>query len=328
MSWSTEELVQCWRRIPEKGMFLCLLLLWLVVFQFFGHCQYNYARTPSLFEWMWGAWSSEALDSEQGKMIPFAVLAILWIKRERILKSMGSPWWPALIILGGSAFLHLCGYLIQQPRASIIAFFLGLYSLFGVLWGRAAMRASLFPMLLFAFCMPMGTFIQNLTLSLRIFATQITYLILHYVNGIDVVRQGTMLFDPSGAYNYDVEAACSGIRSMFTLLAITTIFGLLLFKTWWRRGIIIFLAIPLAIACNVIRLTAIVIAAKAINAHAGEMVHNYFGYVTYALAIGTTMVVAHFLREPPTPETAVEANSEAHPEANPKATPEVDPKKT
>lgn len=301
MSWSKEELAQCWKRIPDRGFFLCLLFAWFAIFQFWGHCQFNYAKTPSLYEWMWGAWSTESLDSEQGKMIPFAVLAILWFKRERILNSMAAPWWPGLLPLGLAAVLHIAGYLIQQPRLSIFAFFLGLYSLFGVAWGFKTLRASFFPMFLFVFCMPLGTFIQNLTLNLRLLATTITYFVLHFIAGIDVVRDGTQLYDRLGAYNYDVEQACSGIRSMYALLAITTIFGLLLFKTWWRRGCIVLLAIPLAIACNVLRLVAIVVAAKAFSTHAGEIVHTYFGFVTYAIAIGTTMLVAKFLQEKETP---------------------------
>lgn len=297
LSWSTEDFILCWDRVPEKWGFIVLAAAWALLFQFFGHCQFNYTQTPSLFAWMWGAWSSEALDCEQGKMIPFAMLGIVWFKRETIISSLGKVWWPALIPLFGACLLHLFGYLIQQPRISIIAFFIGLYSLIGLVWGMKALRTTFFPMLLFVFCIPLGSFVQGVTQGLRMFATAITHLILTSVMGIDVVRQGTQLFDPSGAYNYDVRAACSGIRSMATLLAITTIFGMLLFKTLWRRLAMISLAIPLAIICNVLRLVAIVVAAKAFDAHAGELVHEYFGYVTYAVAIGGTMLLARLLRE-------------------------------
>ncbi len=62
--------------------------------------------------------------------------------------------------------------------------------------------------------------------------------------------------------NFDVAAACSGIRSFVALLAVTTIFAVLAFKPVWKRAAMIALTIPLVVFCNIIRLVAIILATQ------------------------------------------------------------------
>lgn len=297
LSWSVEEFNQYWKSLPDKGMFFALLAAWAAVFHFWGNCQYNFTDAPSLFQWMWGAWSAEALDSSQGKIIPLVVLVLLWVKREQLSKAVTGVWWPALVPLTAAALLHLCAYLVQQPRFSIIALFVGIYSMVGLVWGWRVLRASFFPYVLFVFCMPLGTFVERLTFSLRLMATVITGFISNAILGIPVERNGTQLIDLHGGFNYDVGAACSGIRSLSGLLAISTIVAMLSFRSYWRRGAMIFTAIPLAIFCNILRLMAVIISAQAWGQGAGNFVHEWFGYVTYAVAIAGTVLVARCLRE-------------------------------
>jgi len=130
-------------------------------------------------------------------------------------------------------------------------------------------------------------------------ATSITALITRDLLGIEVVRQGTQIFAVHGAYNYDVTAACSGIRSFIALLALTIVYGMMTFKSFWRRTFIILLSIPLAIFCNVLRLITIIIVSEAAGQKAGEFVHEWFGFVTYAVAIGCVMLVSIWLKEKP-----------------------------
>ena len=63
---------------------------------------------------------------------------------------------------------------------------------------------------------------------LRLLVTWLVAMVAHLV-GIGVIRQGTQLLDPSGAYGYDVAAACGGIRSLIAVFLLATVvaFGLL-----------------------------------------------------------------------------------------------------
>ena len=53
--------------------------------------------------------------------------------------------WPALLLVIFALLLHVGGYLVQQTRVSVVAFFLGLYGLMGLTWGLRWLRASFFP---------------------------------------------------------------------------------------------------------------------------------------------------------------------------------------
>lgn len=151
-----------------------------------------------------------------------------------------------------------------------------------------------------------GTFAQGLTLPLRLLAAKGAYMVTHDWLQVAVARSGTRLFDPMGKFgNFDVAAECSGIRSFTALLAITTIFSVLTMKSWWRRGLTILATIPLALICNMVRVTTIVLAANAYdNPAAGAFVDRYFGYVTYGIAICGMLLLARLLREEGRPQAA------------------------
>ena len=96
-----------------------------------------------------------------------------------------------------------------------------------------------------------------------------------------------------------MAAECSGIRSFIALLAITTILAGLTMDALWKKAVIVALSIPLALVCNVMRLTTIILAANAFKSQeAGDYVDRYFGYVTYGVAVACVLV-ARWLRKMP-----------------------------
>jgi exosortase len=299
--WSAfvQEFRSYWARLPDKGFFFVLLAAWCAVFQVYGTATFNFSSTPSLFRWMYNAWDEPMMDSSQGKLIPFAVVILLWVKRRELLETITGWWLPGLGLTGLALLLHFFGYLAQQPRVSIVALFFGMYSLVGLVWGWRTLKASFFPFVLFAFCMPFGTFAQNLTLPLQLLLTKTTYLICDKGLNIDMIRDGTTLLNKTGTFNFDVAPACSGIRSFVALLAVTTIFSTLAFKTIWKRVAMLLLTVPLVFFCNLMRLVVIILATQAINNKAGILVHEWFGFVTYMIAVACLMAVAHFLRDKP-----------------------------
>src|ERR1017187_8306277 len=231
----------CWRRLPNKIFFFLLLAAWLALFQILGNSILGYIHTPSLFSWMHEAYRSSpnsANDDAHGNFIPFLVVGLFWWKRKELLASSFNIWWPGLLILIAGMMLHISGYVLQQPRLSIVALFTGIYGLMGLAWGREWLRKSFFPFFLFAFSIPLGDQAKFITVPLQLLVCQLVELVAHSVLGIDVIRMGTQLFDPLGAYQYDVAQACSGIRSLFAILAVAIIYAMLSFRTGWKRGLL------------------------------------------------------------------------------------------
>jgi exosortase len=271
--------LSCWQRVPNKGFFFGLLVAWLVLFQYLGNSTFGYGATPSLFNWMYtGFKGGEGVslfqsDGVYGIAMPAVVLVLFWFKRKELLRLPARLWWPPLLLVLLGLSLHILGYLVQQPRVSVVGLFLGIYGLMGIAWGFAWMRASFFPFFLFAFCMPLGSMADMVTFPLRLLVTKIVEVICHFI-AIDVIREGTILRDATGHYQYDVAAACSGIKSLMATFGLAVILAFFSMRTWWKRLLMMGSAVPLALAGNIIRLLAIVIAAEIGGPSWGNAVHE------------------------------------------------------
>lgn len=284
-----------WRQLPNRPTFVVLLTAWIALFSIWGNPTFGYLDSPSLFAWMFDIYTSPLNDEEHGLLIPFVVLAIFWWKRRELVAKPTEFWPPAAFLVLLALLLHLVGYLIQQQRLSVMAFMLGLYALTGLVWGRNWLRASFFPYFLFLFCMPVGELAAQLTLPLREMVAAIVAAIGHLGIAPDVMRDGTQLFDAQHTFAYEVAPACSGIRSIVALLAITTCYGFLCLRHNALRVLMMLTAIPLAILGNVVRLTLTVIVAEMFGQAAGKAVETKLGFVTFGLAIVCTLSLGRWL---------------------------------
>jgi exosortase len=291
-----EEFAQVWPRITNKPFFFALLAAWLALFHFIGNSSFGYYNTPSLLRWMYNTYTEVNSDDGHGVLIPFAVLGLLWWKRKALLDLPQRAWWPGVAMLSFALLTHLAGYVVQQPRVSIAGFFMGLYALVGLTWGWRWMKATFFPFVLFAYCMPLSSLdlLTNITLPLRLVAAMVSTGIAHGVLGLDVVRQGTQIYNPNHAYSYEVAAACSGIRSLIALSALMLIYSMITFDKAWKRTVIVLLAIPLALVCNILRVLIIILSGETFGFEASKQADKYSGAFTYGLAILLLFVISYF----------------------------------
>ena len=73
-----------WNRLPNRGFFIGLTVVWTTIFAFFGISTFHIIGTPSLFTWMFNVYSSPMQDEQHGMLVPFAVLALVWWKRAEL----------------------------------------------------------------------------------------------------------------------------------------------------------------------------------------------------------------------------------------------------
>lgn len=300
------QFLDSWNQLPNKAFFFSLLAAWVLLFQFLGNATFGYIDTSSLLGWMYVAYKGNDWEEGHGILIPFVVIAILWWKRGRLLALKNQVWWPGLLLLAGALFLHVLGYLVQQPRLSIISFYAGIYALMGLAWGPAWMRATFFPMFLFVFCIPfasLGAPVTTVTFFLRILVAKIVTVLGTTILGMDIVRDGTQLFNANHTYGYDVAAACSGLRSCVAILALSTIYGFVSFEKNWKRFVMMASAFPLAVFGNTLRMMCILVAAEYDGQAAGNYVHEsaIFSMLPYIPAFLGLMLLSHWLRERPAP---------------------------
>jgi len=294
-----DEFASCWQNMPNKPLFFVVFATWMALFLFLGNPTLGYVDSPSIFGWLEWIYQKSADDSH-GRLIPFVVLVLFWLKRKELLGAAKQPWWPGVLLLTLALGLHVIGYSIQQPQICLVAFFTGLYGIMGATWGFGWLKASFFPFFLFGFCVPSANVLVALTLPLRVFSTKITAMLCHSLLGIDVIQQGTRILDSLGQYQYEVAAACSGIRSLTAITAIAMIYSFMSFTKTWQRALIIASAVPLAVLSNVVRLSSIIVAAEAFGQKAGDWVHasSWLSLLPYVPAIGGMLLFGHLISRP------------------------------
>jgi exosortase len=270
-----QDSMDCWRRLPNKSFFFVLLASWGLLFQFWGNSILGYIHTSSLFAWLYDAYTvgGEQNDSSYGTLIPFLVAGIFWWKRRELLALPLKLWLPGLLMLASALVLHIFGYVIQQPLFSVVALFAGIYALMGLAWGRNWLRHSAYPFLLFVFSIPLTAHLNFILFPLRLFVCWLVEMVAHCI-GIDIIRQGTQLIDPSGTYGYDVEAACGGMRSLIAVFLLATVIAFGLLRAPGKRFFLMALAVPFAVLGNMLRLLAIIVAAEMGGQQWGNYVHE------------------------------------------------------
>jgi exosortase len=292
------DLTVLWRKMPHKAVFICGMLAWLALFQYLGNSTFGYVDTASVFHWMYNAYNAPLSEDGHGNLIPFAVFALLIWKRQELIQNDFKAWWPALALMVLGLVLHVLGFMVQQTRISVLALFIGCYGLMGFCWGRGWLKVTLFPYILFLFCVPIGSLAQPVTFPLRLLVTELSVSFCHLILQIDVMRQGTIIMGAEETFTYDVAAACSGMRSLLTLVPLTLAFAFMAYRTWWKRGLLVMLSVPLAVAGNTLRLISVICIGDVWGHETGLLWEQKLGFVTFLVAIAGVFIVDIWLREP------------------------------
>lgn len=190
----------------------------------------------------------------------------------------------AVVALLGGLALHLLGYAVQQTRVSILGCLLFAWGVLALGGGPRWGRAAAFPVAFLVFAIPLNV-LDTVGFWLRMGVTDTAYHLARGV-GIEVVRNGTQLLSPDGSYSYDVAAACSGVRSLMALAALTLLLGYLNFCSGWRRAFVAALVLPYAFVGNVARIFAVVLAGEWFGHRAGAVVHEWFGFLVFVVVLG------------------------------------------
>ena len=95
-----------------------------------------------------------------------------------------------------------------------------------------------------------------------------------------------MLASASGSFAIDIAEPCSGIRSLFAMMALTAGYAYFTQPTLFRRGLLFALSIPIAIVGNACRILSIAAVAEACSSDfATGFYHDYSGYVVFLVSL-------------------------------------------
>jgi exosortase len=282
-------MTDAWKR-PSPVPAIACAVSGIALFQFWGNATHGYIATNSLFYWWVFQWVNRDSETQHAWLILGLSIFLLW----RNLRRGGPDPRPAagmaMAALVCGLLVHAVGYIAQQPRVSILALLAYAWGVIALSGGRRWAGASAFPIAFMVFAIPVNA-LDTVGFWLQMWVVRAGARIAHLV-GIAVVRNGTQLFAPDGRYQYDVVAACSGIRSLMALTALSIFIGYFWFKPVWLRAAMLMLSVPLVYIGNVARITAIIVAAQWGGQSWGDRVHDVMGFGVFIIVVGGLIAVA------------------------------------
>ncbi|HEV7475211.1 MAG TPA: exosortase [Pyrinomonadaceae bacterium] len=263
-------------------------------------------------------WTDE--NYSHGLLIPFIVGFILWSQRERLTTAAHSSAMLSGLALVVFALMALwagtAGAELYLQRTSLVLMLGGTVLYF---WGFRLLQLLLVPLFLLLLAIPIPAIIFNkIAFPLQLFASRCAVWAMTMAD-IPVLRQGNVIeLMPLGAREtkkLEVVEACSGIRSLMTLVTLAVVFayfthprgdsggdipgdnpentashiGSLLRKlksySFWRSTIIVLSAVPIAIFTNALRVSGTGILARYYGTQIADgFFHSFSGWVIYVVA--------------------------------------------
>ena len=166
-------------------------------------------------------------------------------------------------------------------RLSLIVVLLGLV-LF--LFGREHFKLLKWPILYLVFMIPLPAIIWNkIAFPLQLFGSYLTEHIVRLL-GIPIFRQGNVLH--LAETTLEIVAACSGLRSLFTMFALSSLLVWMSSLPLSRKWILFFSAAPAAILANIIRLSTTAILASRFGSDVAlGFLHDFSGWLTFVVGL-------------------------------------------
>jgi exosortase len=250
-------------------------------------------------------WTDE--NYTHGLLIPAVIGYILWLERERLARAFGKPagfWGGLLVVLAIlGLWVGTAGAELYVQRLSLVLMLAGITIYF---WGWRLLRLLAVPFVLLVLAIPIPAIIFNkIAFPLQIFASKCAVWAMRLFD-IPVLRQGNVIeLMPRGAREtkkLEVVEACSGIRSLMTLLTLAVVFAYFTrprskggdgggwlpnFKSYgfWRAVILVASAVPIAILTNALRVSGTGVLSHYYGTEVADgFFHTFSGWVVYIVA--------------------------------------------
>ena len=219
-----------------------------------------------------------------GFLVPLIAGYFLYTRWSELRVAPVIPWKAGLLVIVLGLFQLLIGWLGSEyftMRSSLIVLLAGLILSF---FGSTVFRVLTLPLGYLFFMVPIPYIIYDLVaFPLKIFVTKVSVLTLKAI-GIAVMREGNIIMFP--ALTLEVADACSGIRSLISLLALAVAYAFFIRISSWKRWILICSAIPIAIFTNAMRVIVTGILAQYWGEKAAQgFFHEFAGLVVFGLAM-------------------------------------------
>lgn len=180
-------------------------------------------------------------------------------------------------------------------RCSFILILAGMVQAFG---GTKILKKLALPLGFLVFMIPIPyTLYDAIAMPLRALVSYVATEGMRFF-GLPVLREGNVIILPN--ITLEVVEACSGMRSLVSLMALGTAYAFIFLKGSLRKAILILATVPIAVMTNVARVFITAVLARHFGATVAEgFFHDFAGFVVFAVALTLTAVTGWILSQFP-----------------------------
>jgi exosortase len=235
------------------------------------------------------AWIDDGNYSHGFLIVPLAAY-FAWERRERLKAAATGGSSIGLVVIAGSLLVLIAGLLGAElflSRVSLIGTATGIIL---YIFGWQHVRILFFPLAFLTLMVPIPAIIFNqIAFPLQMVASRVGEAAISGV-GIPVFREGNVLHLASKTL--EVAEACSGIRSLVSLITLGIVYGYFTDHRIWVRALIVASAVPVAILANGARVAGTGMAAHWIGPEAAEgFFHDFSGWIVFVFAFAMILVI-------------------------------------
>ncbi len=239
--------------------------------------------------------ANQVWTTEQGSQGPIILATGLWLLVREIREVRARPERGNDVVAGatlfGAALAYVFGHVAGMLWLEWFASYVALVAIFYAYAGRRMTRLLWFPLLYLAMLTPLPySVITPATRALKLWISAAAVDVLS-VLGFQVANSGTTLYIDQ--YELLVAAACSGMNSIMSLLAIGLFYIFLRHRADWRYAIVLaLLVLPVAILANLIRVVILLLITHYLgDAAAQGLLHEAAGMVMFFVALLTLIAI-------------------------------------
>ncbi len=240
-----------------------------------------------------GAWYRSDDYSHGFAILPVS-LYVVWLRRKTLSKTPVGPGRYGSVLLALSILCYIVAFMAKILTLSSLALVFTLWSGVWFLFGSRVFRILLFPQLLLLLMIPApAQFYSMATIPLQLLVSKTSAVIAGWSN-VTILREGNVLHLPD--HTLAVVQACSGLRSLMSLLTLTAIFGYLTLRSNLLRGLLMVSALPAAILVNIVRVVFMILALYYFDVNLSDgPLHSAFGMIIFCLALLLVALTRHWL---------------------------------
>ena len=230
-------------------------------------------------------------DYSHGFFVPLLSTYMIWRKRDELLSLSARPSRHGLFIVGGSLGLLFLGSLGAELFLTRIAFLGTIAGLIVYFLGWPMLRAVSFPMGFLLLMIPLPVLVYNeIVFPLQSLASSFATRVLETVNLFPVLKEGNVLVLPNN--RIEVVEACSGIRSLMSLITLAVAYGYFVERNRYLRIALVLLVLPLAVVSNGFRVVGKAVLTYYWGPKAAEgFLHSFSGWVIFIVATCLLLVL-------------------------------------